>query len=270
MIRRPIVIQRLPRRSRASGFTLLELLVALAMVAIVAVSMYSSLRVAFKAKAGAEISVAPGRISEQAMEFLRADIVCAMAPTANSIGYASTSTATAAPTASQSSTIPLSLAGSFIGSDSKDNRGHDGDDLLFYTTSDGPEHLVGDGEIKMVELTVITPDGSNDHVLVRRVTRNLLSPQQLTPDDEVICRHVSSFNVRYYDGTSWQDSWDSTQQNNELPAAVEVTLELEPLNGDLNSPPLRFIRMFPIPISTVANDLNATSTTDTTAAGGTP
>ena len=254
------------RRSRAAGFTLLELLVALAMVAIVAVSMYSSLRVAFKAKAGAEIAVAPSRISELAMEFLRADIVCAMAPTSNSIGFASTSTAataTATANASQSSTVPLSLAGSFIGIDSKDDRGHDGDDVVFYTTSDGPEHVVGDGEIKMVELAVITPDGTSDHVLVRRVTRNLLSPQQVTPDDEVICRHVSSFNLRYYDGTSWQDSWDSTQQYNELPAAVEVTLELEPLNGDLNSPPLRFTRIFPVPCSTVVTDLNSTTATDT-------
>lgn len=259
--------------SARRGFTLLELLIALAMAAALMLPLYQTLRTAYKAKASAEAAMIPSRTSELAMEFLRMDIESALPPAPNSPGYATDSTSTTAavaPAASTSSTTPVSLAGSFIGLDSQDDRGHNGDDLTFYTTSDGPEHVAGDGEIKMVELTILVPPGTGDHVLVRRVTRNLLAPQSVVPDDEVICRHVASFNLRYYDGTDWQDSWDSTQQTNELPVAVEVTLELEPpADAPRNQSGKKFIRYFPIVCSTLVNDANATTTTGTTTTGGT-
>ena len=256
------------------GFTLLELLVALAMAAALMLPLYQTLRTAYKGKASAEAAMIPSRTSELAMEFLRMDIESALPPAPGSPGYAtdstSTGTAAVAPAASTGSTNPVSLAGSFIGLDSQDDRGHNGDDLTFYTTSDGPEHVAGDGEIKMVELTILVPPGTSDHVLVRRVTRNLLAPQSVVPDDEVICRHVASFNLRYYDGTVWQDSWDSTQQTNELPVAVEVTLELEAaVDAPRNQPGKKFIRYFPIVCSTLVNDANATTTTGTTTGGTT-
>ena len=259
--------------SARRGFTLLELLIALAMAAALMLPLYQTLRTAYKAKASAEAAMIPSRTSELAMEFLRMDIESALPPAPNSPGYATDSTsttATVAPAASTSSTTPVSLAGSFIGLDSQDDRGHNGDDLTFYTTSDGPEHVAGDGEIKMVELTILVPPGTGDHVLVRRVTRNLLAPQAVVPDDEVICRHVASFNLRYYDGTDWQDSWDSTRQTNELPVAVEVTLELDPpADAPRNQPGKKFIRYFPVVCSTLVNDANATTTTGTTTTGGT-
>ena len=48
------------------------------------------------------------------------------------------------------------------------------------------------------------------------------------PDEEaVICRNVRTFFVRYYDGQQMLETWDSTQLNNALPMAVEITLELD-------------------------------------------
>jgi hypothetical protein len=90
-------------------------------------------------------------------------------------------------------------------------------------------------------------------------------------DKEIVCRGVSSFNVRYYDGTDWQDSWDAyntnytTDSSNnvvpQLPAAVEITLELDRKNEDgsidTSKPPLRYVRIIPIPCSTLINDLNS-------------
>src|SRR5205085_2713598 len=125
--------------------------------------------------------------------------------------------------------------------DSQDDRGHPGDDVIFFTTNDGPVHdtnnsavtgvPTGDGEIHRVELIILTQPNTNEHVLVRRVVSNLLAPQEVQPDDEVICRGIWSFNVRYYDGSDWQDSWDSFNDNvigetPELPAAIEVTIEM--------------------------------------------
>jgi hypothetical protein len=61
---------------------------------------------------------------------------------------------------------------------------------------------------------------------VRRVTTNLLAPQEPEPTEEVLCRRVSSFNLAYFDGSSWLDGWDSDAKDNTLPVAVEVTLVL--------------------------------------------
>jgi hypothetical protein len=43
---------------------------------------------------------------------------------------------------------------------------------------------------------------------------------------------VRAFTVKYYDGSAWQDNWDSTVQNNVLPKAVEVTIEFKGAAGD--------------------------------------
>jgi hypothetical protein len=38
---------------------------------------------------------------------------------------------------------------------------------------------------------------------------------------------VRSFTLRYFDGTSWYDGWDSTQVDDSLPLAVQMTLEVQ-------------------------------------------
>jgi general secretion pathway protein J len=208
------------------GFTLLELIVAMMMVAILSMSLYASLRVAFKAKSSAETAIAPSAAADITMSLLRDDLENALPP--NGV-----------------------LAGNFVGTDSRDDRNLDADDLVFYSTADSPEHPAANGEIKNVELTVVTPTGSNDHVLIRRVTRNLLAPVQANPDEEVLCRHVMGFNLRYYTGSVWDDSWDSTTEDNTLPVAVEVTLDIQ-LAAD--QPPQRYVRVFPLSCSTAAFD----------------
>jgi hypothetical protein len=55
---------------------------------------------------------------------------------------------------------------------------------------------------------------------------------------------VRSFNLRYFDGSTWQDSWDSTQLDNMCPTAVEVTLELQRLDRDQQVQVTRFSRVF--------------------------
>ena len=72
------------------------------------------------------------------------------------------------------------------------------------------------------------------------------------PAEEVICRGVQSFDLRYFDGVDWQDKWDSAAQGNVLPRAVEVTLELVPAvdaNEDEKGPWV--CRVFQIPCSSL-------------------
>ena len=84
----------------------------------------------------------------------------------------------------------------------------------------------------------------------------------------MLCRGVTAFNLRYFDGSQWQQGWDSTAQNNELPAAVEVTLTLvRPIAAGQNQE-LRYVRVFPLSCSALVTDQiiqnNSTNTTGST------
>lgn len=228
------------------AFTLLELLVSLTIAATLSATMLVALASAFKSRQSAERAVGPARTQEVAMEILRDDLQCALPPRGQ-------------------------FAGSFIGTDAQDDRGFDADDLMFYTTTASPFHVEGaNGEIKQMELTVYQPAGSTDHVLVRRTLNNKLAPVQENPDEEILCRHVYGFNLRYFDGTAWQDTWDSTQQSNSLPMAVEVTLSLDTLELDGDGKPLisQTVRIFPFPCYGTSNDAATTSTSGSATAGG--
>ena len=240
-----------PSRSSRSAFTLLELVVAMTLVAIMAATLFASMRIALRARSSAEVAIEPARTSGHVMDFLREDFQNAVPPPASSSNTGTTGTTATVAAAGATSTTVLTLAQDFVGVE-----GGDFDDLVFYTTASGPRHAYGDGEIKRVELVVLTPDGSNDRVLVRRVISNLLSPSSiaLNPDDEVLCRGVIGFNLRYYDGSSWLDNWDSTQQSGELPAAVEVTIGLQRPDPAGTMRTLRYARVFALPCSALVTD----------------
>ena len=230
-----------PNNFRRSGFTLLELVVALLMVAILAGSLYMSMMSAFKAKASAESAIEPARTAELAMEFIRNDLENALVP-------------------HDPSTYTSQwqyLAGSFEGTDGTET-GTDAADLTLFTTADMKEHPTANGEIKEVELTLEVPTGSTQRCLVRKCSRNLLSELTVTPDEEILCRGVQGFTMRYFDGSNWDTSWDSTAEDNTLPAAVEVTMTLD--RGTPREPrPMTFVRVFPMACSTAVFDPNVNS-----------
>jgi type II secretion system protein J len=217
-----------------SGFTVVELLVAMAMSAILTGVLYESLSTAFKAQSAATSSLDSSRTAALAMDLLANDIQNTLQPTATSV-----------------------LAGTFEGTTTTDSHGNAAGDVVFYTNTYAADHVDGNGEVKEVELTVeAKSNGEQD--LVRRVSGNLLSEQGVTPDEETVCRNVAGFTLRYYTGSDWQDTWDSTQEDNTVPAAVEVTLQLQPPGSDPRSQnqPVSYVRVFPISCSTAVQDTN--------------
>ena len=80
---------------------------------------------------------------------------------------------------------------------------------------------------------------------MRRVTRNLLSPSD-TPvvDQEIFCRGVAGFSVDYYDGTTWYNSWGTTDDTGPTPVAVQVTLSLNRPGSSAQAAPVQFVRIF--------------------------
>ena len=181
------------------AFTLLEMLVALAMMSVLAASLYASLHIGFRARERAEAALEPVRAVGLAMELLRRDIASALPPTGV-------------------------LAGAMLGEDrTADLSRDDTDSLVFHTAAGDAGDRVCD--VRKVEFAVTeSDDGAGPYTLVRRVTTNLLAPETPDPDEEILCRSVRAFNLRYFDGADWLDSWDSSQQGNALPVALEVTV----------------------------------------------
>jgi type II secretion system protein J len=203
------------------AFTLLELLVALTISAIVALSLFASLHATFMAREHGMAALAPVASMELSMEMIKADLQAALpeAPststTSGLTGGISSQTTTATP-----------LIGPFEGQQGGGPNG--GDAVYFYSTGYAPPHQSGVGEVKQIGL--LMEQKNNTMCLVRQVWPNLLSPQvqTLQPDEEVICRYVQNFALQYYDGTQWVTSWDSTQYNNSLPTAVMIDFDYKP------------------------------------------
>jgi hypothetical protein len=68
--------------------------------------------------------------------------------------------------------------------------------------------------------------------LIRAATRNLLPLSQPTQPDErhTILSGVQSLNFLYYDGTQWDQNWDTTQHTN-LPYAIKVQIHMASARG---------------------------------------
>lgn len=237
------------------GFTLIEMVVALAMVAIVAAALSSTLWTAYHTTRQTQAAVAPGDQASIALQYFCDDLQCAMQMQPQ--GYPASvlvGAATAETNFEQTA---------FLGTPGQDNRGHEADDVVFFTTAESPVHVYANGEIKCVEYKVVQPVGRADHVLVRRVTRNLLpvSGQNGSTDEEIVCAGVSSFTLEYsYDGTNFGQppltagTWDATQEDNTVPAAVRVTLGLEETQPNGKVQTMSFTRVVFLPCSTADLD----------------
>jgi prepilin-type N-terminal cleavage/methylation domain-containing protein len=235
-----IDMTNVPRQLKA--FTLLELLVAMSLMVVTAACLYTALYTGFRARRSALSAVEPTVLAINAVELLKQDIYGVLPP-----GDA--------------------LAGAFLGTDSTGLKGVDTDSLEFYTThiyADNDHPVGGLGKIELL-LEEDTDENRTNYKLLRKVTTNLLSPRGVDPDEQVLCRNVKALDMRYFDGESWLDEWDSTADANSLPLAVEieVTIAGSTINGAGESQERRLVQSFAIPCGGAAS----TEEQDDTASG---
>jgi prepilin-type N-terminal cleavage/methylation domain-containing protein len=253
-----VPVSRLIKR----GFTLLELLVAMVLMVSVASCLYTALYTGFRAHRSALLAVEPTAQALNAIELLKQDILGVLPPDSNG------------------------LAGSFVGEDETGIKGVDADSLAFYTThiyTDGGQLNGGIGKIGLLleeDDDAQLKKDRGDYTcyrLVRQITTNLLAPKEVEPEEQVLCRDVVSLNLRYYDGDSWLDDWDSTADANSLPLAVEIEIELayfgrngRSLRNTTKEPEKRrLVQSFAIPCKTVEETTTGTTTGATSSGGGT-
>jgi len=215
------------------AFTLLELLVAMTLMVVTAACLYSALYTCFRARRSASSAVEPTSLAINAIELLKQDIYGVLPPSGV-------------------------LAGAFLGTDSIGIKGVDADSLEFYTThiyADKERPVGGLGKIELV-LEEDTDDNRGSYQLIRRVTTNLLPPRAIDPEEQVLCRNVKSLNLRYFDGESWLDEWDSTADANSLPRAVEIEIQIvnNAPNGSGESRERRLVQSFAIPCGVSAKE----------------
>ena len=219
--------------ARQYGFTLLEMLVALAIMSVLASGLYMSLHVGFRSRKSAERAIGPVRTATLALTMLRRDLTSVLPPTGI-------------------------LAGAFVGEDGvSEIFTEEADRVEFYSTVEDAGY--GATGIRKIEFGLATTEDLSENILVRRVTENLLAPVVPEPVEEVLCRNVKSLNMRYFDGEEWQDSWDSALVGHTLPLAVEITLTLPDPDALANdeTEDRAFTRVFLLPCSGTAGSANA-------------
>jgi general secretion pathway protein J len=92
--------------------------------------------------------------------------------------------------------------------------------------SDSPETDLG-----LVEYEIRRDSTTNLLILLHKEETNLLSTTEASTEEYELAEGLKEFSVRFFDGTDWADSWDSTEKK-DVPQAVEVKFVVPIENED--------------------------------------
>jgi type II secretion system protein J len=204
------------------AFTLIEMILAIGVSAIVLVAVTTALFAALRLRDATSDVVDAAAPLDQTVTFLRRDLQCAMTPTNGTTKV---------------------LSGDFkVGNVSSPGVSEPVAIEMFTATGAlGVSAPWGDIQRVTYELKTPTDRSTVGQDLVRSVTRNLLTLTTPDVDDQLMMSGVASIKCSCYDGTQWQDTWDTTSLtsvNTNLPLAVRVNIQMA---GNLNSQPIQIV-----------------------------
>ena len=198
----------------------MELLLALGITVIITGIVASTMYTAFRAKASAEAALKKAQEVDPISEMMARDFANAVPPTGV-------------------------FAGQFLS---------DAANLSFYAAG-GDTRSAVPGDIHQVEYFISQDPNTPANTLVRRVTTNLTPADgNTTPPEELICRNVTEFTLSYFDGTNWNDTWDSTAHQDASgldtgPVAVMVSFKM----GATPDTTQKISRIFSLPCAQPVN-----------------
>lgn len=200
------------------GFTLLEVLAATAIFSVILGALYSAFQSATRLRERAYERIEAGIPNHYALEVLKRDLVCAVAPGGI-------------------------LAATFVGE--TQSQGSARQDILEFHTASG---VIGEdenwGDVQKVSYYLSEPEDSDAAglELMRAVTRNLLPLTEEEPAEQRLLSGVESLMFEYYSVEVWADSWDSAAEGNQAPTAVRVRIEFAAASQDEKPPaPLEIV-----------------------------
>lgn len=220
-----------------SGFTLLEVMVAVAIMGLIMTLVWSSSSQSLRAKERVEgrdmVYHAGGVALRKIAEDLSMAFLAGQAPQPPTEGLA------ASPPAAAAVLTPAALKTFLIGDDNGD-----ADGLRF--TSLSHLRLFQDAnqsdQCKIAYEIVPSEERPGRQDLVRREEAWLDATTELKADPQVLVEGVKAFNLEYYDGRKWEwgKEWDTEKQDwqRRLPLAVRVTLTFADPNDEERTIPL--------------------------------
>jgi general secretion pathway protein J len=191
-----------------SGFTLLEVLIALAILAVVATLVYASFDTSIKVMDGVDHEANIYRDARLILTKLSEDL---------SMAY-----------------LPKGLQeATFVGQDGVvEDRPQDS---LRFTALSHLRYVPNQptSDLNLVEYALEADSEGKDTALLRKENANLYSLFE-TGGQSVIGEGIRGFNLRYFDGKTWVDSWDPVNHEG-LPWVVEIELQFQEPGGDQRS-----------------------------------
>ena len=217
-------------RSQRSGFTLLELLIATAVGAVVLIVIQTTFFGALRLHNTTHERIDSDLVLHRSLSIIRRDFSGLMMPGGTLAGQLQT-------------TNFSSL-----------NEGSYGERVTpdIYTNSGKIDGWNPFSDVQMVAYYLAGAAGDNEGKdLVRVVTRNLLPVQDSVPEEQILLHGVDSATLAFYDGSGWIDSWDSTETSM-LPRALKLSITMMPQErGVTASPPIELT--VPIVVTTRAS-----------------
>ncbi len=211
------------RRAARRAFTLVEVLLALAICAIVLVAINAVFATAVRLRDRTSTAVADALPLQRTLDSFQRDLKGAVGPR----GF---------------------LAGDFkcdvqgLGANlgiSGEAAGGSGLDFFAATGVISDDAPWGDLQEVFYELRAPTEPDQQGMDLVRYVNHNILSTTLVTPESQTLLHHVSTLQFDCYDGVQWRTFWDTSNGDTNLPVAVRVRLQLvEADDGALRPEPL--------------------------------
>jgi type II secretion system protein J len=252
-LRNSLVIRHSSFVIRQRAFTLLELLLAVAVFAIVLAAVHTVFFSAFKLRKRTTDAIERSLPLQQTLAIIKRDLAN-LVPPGGALSGSLQSTPTITTNASG-----VSISG-LLGRQNGP---------LFFTAAGIVDDYAPWGEIERVSYYLATPTNDTPGMdLFRSVARNLLPVSQDETDDQFLMSGVDAIYFQFHNGTAWEDNWDSTEMDsatgltNNLPKAIKVELHLHNETRSAGTPaPVELIVALPVLARTNAWAEIATTTT---------
>jgi len=223
------------------AFTLIEMVLAIGVAAIVLVAVNAVLFAALRLRDATSDVVDAAAPVDQTVTFLRRDLECVMTPTNGTSKV---------------------LSGDFKVGNVNSPGMSEPVEIEMFTATGALNANAPWADIQRVtyELKQPTDRSVTGKDLVRSVTRNLLTLTTPEVEDQLMMSGVESIKFACFDGSQWQDAWDTTgitSANTNLPVAVRVDIQMSG-NGSATPAPIEMV--VPIDSQSRTNAVLSTAT----------